>query len=137
MAVIRYYMNCRRNLEVTRPNFLQLRAQKCHKWKLILSNLLIDIQKILKLALFPIPNIQLIKPQFWILKFRGINDLFQNGSMDQNVILIRRKIFIWSETFSSFQFGGILKLRRQDFAIFWPPSPLRRQVYYISLWKLM
>ena len=28
---------------------------------------------------------------------------------------------------------GIHKLRRQDFANFWPPSPLRRQVYYISL----
>ena len=30
-------------------------------------------------------------------------------------------------------FGAIHKLRRQDFANFWPPLPLRRQVYYISL----
>ena len=27
--------------------------------------------------------------------------------------------------------GTIHKLRRQDFANFWPPSPLRRQVYYL------
>ena len=29
--------------------------------------------------------------------------------------------------------GAIHKLCRQDFGNFWPPSPLRRQVYYISL----
>ena len=32
-----------------------------------------------------------------------------------------------------FSFGAVHKLRKQDFANFWPPSPLRKQVYYISL----
>ena len=32
-----------------------------------------------------------------------------------------------------FLHGAIHKLRRQDFVNFWPPSPFRRQVYYISL----
>ena len=34
---------------------------------------------------------------------------------------------------TSLKLGAIHKLRRQDFANFWPPSPLHRQVYYISL----
>ena len=39
----------------------------------------------------------------------------------------------WWQLRWSMNFGGILKLRRQDFANFWPPLPLCRQVYYISL----
>ena len=60
--------------------------------------------------------------------------------LENNRILLRRIVqnILWllgKISIRSFSYGAIHKLRRQDFTNFWPPSPLRRQVYYISLYS--
>ena len=54
----------------------------------------------------------------------------KRGDITFNYAII---IAILTPSVASIYHGGVHKLRQQDFANFWPPSPLHKQVYYISL----
>ena len=72
----------------------------------------------------------------WTRGRDALNPISWNFERDKTMNIWAFLKFIWNFSWiptENARLGGIHKLRKQDFANFWPPSPLRKQVYYVSL----